>query len=149
MLIAVVNNNKVQAVCDIQPQDYGLYTNCQAAIDVTDIVPRPQVGWLFNGSTLYPDISSIPNTRITKLAFRQRFTVTEMTGLIAASFAQTPQGYFLQYLMGNLQVATYIDLARSDTQAAIQALVGMGLLTQNRAIQILTATPTSTELYTG
>jgi hypothetical protein len=154
MIIAVVNDFVVTAIATINDPSvdggvaYQAYAqSCQIAIDITNTVPQPQVGWTFNGSALVSNGTN--TTQITKLAFRERFTPTELVGIIAASQAQTTEGYTLQMMMQNQSIATYIDLARSDTIAGIDILVSYGLLTSARANTILTTPPSSTEVYTG
>ena len=146
MTIAVVNNNVVTSIVAVDESAYAQYaTNAQAAIQIDAMVPQPQVGWLFDGANLNPPPSATVSVKITKLAFRNRFTFSELVAIQAAS--QTSM--VIQVLQGNLAVATYIDLVRADTIAAINMLVGAGLLTSTRANTILTAPATIVELYLG
>ena len=146
MLLAIVNNDIVTSVVTIL--DESLYSehaqSAQAAIDITDSTPQPQVGWMFNGSTLTPPANYVAPVRtITKLAFRQRFTFTELIMIETASQTNVA----LRVLKDNLNVATYIDLSRTDTIQAIGMLTAAGLITADRANVILTAPPSSSELY--
>ena len=147
MLCALVQNNVVVSIVTI-PDDGGIsYAQTsqgyQAAIDITATLPQPQVGWTFDGANL---ISNGTNTtKITKLAFRERFTIAEMTGI----YATMPTNFTLQAMIANQQVATFVDLSRSDTIAGVGYLVSIGLITQDRATAILTTPPTAVEVYTG
>jgi len=147
MLLAIVNNNIVTSIINIS--DESLYTeyakSAQAAIDIESLTPQPQVGWAFNGSTLIPPHDYAALRLITKLAFRQRFTFPELIAIETATGASVP----LRVLKDNLNVATYIDLSRPDTAAAMGILVSSGLITAERANIILTTPPVSSELYQG
>lgn len=133
-IVKVEDETQAQLFANIYPQ----------VIDVTDYQPLPQIGWTFDGQTI---VGTNHSKKITKLAMRQRFTVSEMLGIMNA--VSDPNKIIVRYLMDNLQVATFVDLARTDTQAGLQVLVQYGLLTQDRATAILTAPPTIMEIYTA
>lgn len=146
MILAIVNNFLVEQIITIDDSSYALYANNQAAIDVTATTPQPQVGWIFNGSTLTAPANMI-DTKITKLAFRERFTLAEQVGIKAAEIGSGQVALTLQVLEDYATAATYIDLSRTDTQTEVATLVSLGLLTQDRATAILTTPPTAIELY--
>lgn len=92
--------------------------------------------------------------RITKLAFRNRFTqaekvAIEIAGLDnpAATMQQRAQAAALRASQQDVAVATFIDLKRADTRAGVQALEAAGLLAAGRAAAILDTPPTAEELY--
>ena len=102
------------------------------------------VAWVAQGNT--PTEVTIPiveTRRITKLAFRNRFTTTEKVTLEMASIdnpatTQTRQmAATLRVYMKDLETATFIDLERPDTQAAVMLLASAGLITTDRANAIL------------
>ena len=150
MLLALVQNN---VVCGIyQPVDDAdnvkISSQFQNAIDITNVYPQPQIGWLFNGNQLLDPLGNQPvDWRITKLAFRERFTTAELLGILAASQVAGTEGLILQMMLQNQSLATFIDLSRSDTQAGVAQLVTFGLLTSGRAYTILNTPPVSTEKY--
>lgn len=84
--------------------------------------------------------------RITRLAFRNRFTIQEKSAIDLASI-DNPEGTLQQRLQASalriylqdIQSSTYVDLDREDTQAGVRALEEFGLLAFGRATQILTA----------
>ena len=80
---------------------------------------------------------SVPVTdnRITKLAFRNRFTFAEKVALEDAAKTDTE----VKVLLDDQASATYIDLSRADTAAGVDLLVSKGLLTQQRRDEILNA----------
>lgn len=145
MLVALIQNNLVTGVCDLTPDQISFFGSVfEQIIDVSQMTPQPQIGWAFDGVNI---TGSSVSLKITKLAMRQRFTTAEMLGVM--TYVNANPASVVAMLMGNLQVATYVDLSRSDTQAGIEYLVSVSLLTQLRATAILTTVPTPYELYTG
>jgi hypothetical protein len=146
MLVALVFNGKVSDVLDLTSEQLdaaGLIYG--SVIDVSSATPTPAQGWTMdqNGS-LNP-----PGWRVTRLAMRQRFTVTELLGIM--TYVVNNPASIVAMLMQNLQVATFVDLQRSDTIAGITLLANapFNLITTERATTILTTPPNSQEIYTG
>lgn len=84
--------------------------------------------------------------RITKLAFRNRFTRAEKVALEIASLddpsaamAQRQQAAALRANLADTAAATFIDLLREDTRAGVELLESSGLLAVGRALEILDA----------
>ena len=75
-----------------------------------------------------------PNMRVTKLAFKQRMTAAERIAIRTA--ASTDPIVF--DFMDLVDSATYIDLARQDTQDGVNYLEAQGHLAAGRANEILT-----------
>jgi hypothetical protein len=101
-------------------------------------------------------INELPGTRITRLAFRSRFSTAEKVGLEiasldnpAATMEQRSLAATLRAYLQDVQAATFIDLHRPDTRAGVQQLEQLGLLGAGRAAQILDTPPTAEERYTG
>ncbi len=87
-----------------------------------------------------------PATRITRLAFRNRFTQAENVALEiaaldnpAATLVQRQQAAAIRVHLADVNVSTFVDLARDDTRAGVQALETGGLIGVGRALQILDA----------
>lgn len=83
-------------------------------------------------------------SRITRLAFRNRFTMAEKVSMEIASLddptAAMPlrqQAAALRANLADIAAATYIDLSRADTRAGVQALEAAGLLATGRAVEIM------------
>jgi hypothetical protein len=150
MILAIVNNNAVTSVVTI-PDDGTSFIpyaqTCQIAIDITTMNPQPQIGWIFNGGHLISNIPPVSPMLITKLAMLQRLTVPERLGIL--NYVNANPASIPAILMQNIMVATFVDLHRPDTQAGINYLVNFGLLTADRANQILTTPPTALETYQG
>ena len=84
--------------------------------------------------------------RITRLAFRNRFTAAEKVALEiaaldnpAAAMPARAQAAALRANQADLAAATFVDLQRADTRAGVQMLEAAGLLAAGRALQILDA----------
>lgn len=88
----------------------------------------------------------VPTSRVTRLAFRNRFHQPEKVMLEMAALddptAPMParqQAAALRAYLADVAAATYIDLARPDTRAGVQFLETAGLLQAGRALEILDA----------
>jgi hypothetical protein len=84
--------------------------------------------------------------RITRLAFRNRFTQAEKVMLElaalddpAATMAQRQQAAAIRVHLADVAASTFIDLGRADTRAGVQALEAGGLIGVGRALEILDA----------
>jgi hypothetical protein len=83
--------------------------------------------------------------RITKLAFKRRFTADERIAIREAA-AVNPQIYDFEDLVN---AATYIDLSRADTIAAVNSIERAGLIGSGRADEILGPPINEIERYRG
>lgn len=123
----------------------------------SEFIPCPegvQVGWLYDGAVFSPPVTPEPveDWRVTRLAFRNRFTLAEKTALELAALdnpsAPMPervQAATLRAYLADVVAATFIDLARPDTRAGVQMLEAAGLLAAGRALEILDAEITPEE----
>lgn len=87
-----------------------------------------------------------PDTRLTKLAFRNRFTQAEKVMLEiaaldnpAAPMSDRQQAAALRATLADTAAATFIDLSRAETRSGVQMLEAGGLLAEGRALEILDA----------
>lgn len=94
--------------------------------------------------------------KITKLAFRNRFTQAEKVAIEIAALddpakpmAQRAQSAALRASQADIQAATFIDLNREDTRTGVQMLESAGLLAAGRAEVILDTVPSEQEVYSG
>lgn len=90
-------------------------------------------------------LQTVPSTKITKLAFKQRLTQEERIQIRTAASAN-PVVFDFEDLVNS---ATFIDLTRSDTIAGLTQLEAAGLLATGRANEILTAPVQDHELFKG
>lgn len=115
------------------------------------VLEAPQIGQMFDPDT--QTFLDAPRHRwITKLAFDSRFSMAEAVALKVAQMTptrnegETDEAFNarvnvaaqLQVLQGRLNMASYIDLERSDTVQGVYALEQLGLLAVGRANEILT-----------
>ena len=85
-----------------------------------------------------------PIPRITRLAFRNRFTQAEKVALELAALdnpsadrPQRQQAAALRAHLKDLDAASWVDLTRPETAAALQMLEASGLIGEGRAAAIL------------
>ena len=85
-----------------------------------------------------------PIPRITRLAFRNRFTQAEKVALELAALdnpsapmAQRQQSAALRAHLKDLDAASWVDLTRPEAVAALQMLEASGLIGEGRAAAIL------------
>lgn len=146
MLYAVVKDNVVTDVDTFTDEQVQvLARTAQVVIDVSEMLDKPELGWIFDGSKIVAPADFHPTRRITKLGLRRRLTFTELCALEAASATDVR----VAALKGNLNVATYVDLNRVDTVAAMGLLQSLTLLTPERAAEILNAPIQDDERYKG
>lgn len=93
-----------------------------------------------------------PDTRITRLAFRNRFTQAEKVMLELAALddptapmPQRQQAAAIRVHLADVASSSFVDLARADTRAGVQSLEAGGLLAAGRALEILDAPIVSDE----
>ena len=99
-------------------------------------------GFVYGVYEITPPAESM---KITRLSFKQRFTTDERMAIRAAASAN-PLVYDFQDLVDS---ATYIDLERQDTIAAVNALEQLGLIGAGRAIVILSPPINEDEKWRG
>ena len=112
------------------------------------------------GSAVFLDAPAQPSNgyprRITKLAFRNRFTKAEKAGIEFAALddptapiAQRQQAAALRADLKDQEQATFIDLDDEDTRTGILTLEAVGLIAAGRALEILDAPVQDKERFTG
>ena len=101
-------------------------------------------GWQY-GTYAPEPASEVVDMRITKLAFKQRFTQQERIDIREAS-KTIPKVYDFEDLVNS---ATFIDLSRDDTKISVNAVESVIPLAQGRANEILTAQIQEHERYRG
>ena len=91
-----------------------------------------------------PSAPAPPSARITRLAFRNRFTQAEKVALELAALdnpsapmAQRQQSAALRAHLKDLDAASWVDLTRPETAAALQMLEASELIGEGRAAAIL------------
>lgn len=89
-------------------------------------------------------LTLLPQTRITRLAFRNRFTTPEKVALEIAGLddptapmPQRAQAAALRANQADLASATFVDLSDPSTRGGVQMLEAATLLAEGRALEIL------------
>ena len=85
------------------------------------------------------DAESVNKTQITRLAFLSRFTDEEAIAIDLASIGATVEAAALRLYMAKVNAASFIDLNSQDTINGVNTLAAVGILTEERATEILTA----------
>ena len=107
---------------------------------------------------LAPDVptQTPEDRRITKLAFRNRFTKAEKAGIEFATLdyptvpiARRQQAAALRADLKDQEQATFIDLDDEDTRTGVLTLEAAGLIAAGRAVEILDTPVQDKERFTG
>ena len=139
----IIQNNRIAATATDAYTGPDEYIDAPADFDVTRL-----------GEYRYEDGALVlaPDTRITRLAFRNRFTQAEKVMLEiaaldnpAATMPQRQQAAAIRVHLADVAASTFIDLGSQYTRAGVQALEAGGLLTEGRVLEILDAPVTPEE----
>jgi hypothetical protein len=91
----------------------------------------------------------IKPTKITQLAFLDRFTDDEAVDIDLASIGNTREAALLRRYLQKVSAATHIDLSRTDLADDLQKLVVFNLITEERKNHILKAPIQEHEMFRG
>lgn len=89
------------------------------------------------------------STKITQLAFLNRFTDTEAIDIDLASVGDSREAAQLRHFLKKVSASTFIDLGRPDLKSDLEVLVAFNLLLPERLVEILTTPVTGIEQYRG
>ena len=133
----IIQSNRIAATATDAYTGPDEYIDAPADFDVTRMGE-----YIYDGEAL----TLAPDTRLTKLAFRNRFTQAEKVMLEIASLddptapmPQRQQAAALRATLADTAAATFIDLSQAQTRAGVQMLEAGGLLAEGRALEILDA----------
>lgn len=143
MRYALIQNGVVTNVIEADPDHL-------PEIPDTTLMPSETagIGWTYADGTFKAPEPETPITqtsaRITRLAFRNRFTQAEKVALELAALdnpsapmAQRQQSAALRAHLKDLDAASWVDLTRPETVAPLQMLEASGLIGEGRAAAIL------------
>jgi hypothetical protein len=142
--LALIQDNKV--VNTVVSDENCIHELGPDYIVIDDITPQPSIGWSYENGVFTappptpPPPPPPPQTVFTKYQFRSRFTLAELvaTDNFASSSTLTDvQKATLNTITKNFDVADSIDVTNSATIQGVEYLVTAGLLTQDRATEIL------------
>lgn len=106
-------------------------------------------GWTYDGDKFHPPVGYVdPNpTKITKLAFLNRFTDAEAIAIDLASMGATTQAATLRRELKRIDAAVHIDLTNEKLIAGLALLEGAGLLAPGRATEIMNTPVAEHEVF--
>ena len=139
--LAEIKDNLVTNVISCEEENANIFPDY---IRVDNLTPQPGIGWSYSDGTFTPPPPAPPpppQTVFTKFQFRSRFTLQELVGIdnAGANPTLTPeQKEILNTIGKNFEVAADVDLTHPQTIQGVEYLASVGLLTQERATQILT-----------
>jgi hypothetical protein len=119
----------------LAPADY------PSGIDITDIEPRPSIGWLYDGTAFTSGTAVAPATptspRMTHLYFLQRFTMQERAAVRLAATSDP----VLDDAMFLFNSARDIDVSLLMTQQLVGYMAATGLIAPERVPELLAEAP--------
>ena len=141
----IIQSNRIAATATDAYTGPDEYIDAPADFDVTRIGE-----YIYDGEALI----LAPDTRLTKLAFRNRFTTAEKVAMEIASLddpgaaiALRQQAAALRVNLADIASASYIDLTLPDTRDGVLALESAGLLATGRAAAVLDSPVVDSERY--
>lgn len=142
---AIIQNQKVVSILSFSTEEsvQTIAKTYEQVVNIEGMDPMPSVGWNYSNGIFFPD--EITGKKITRLAFRNRFTSQEKLNLYGA--LSTPQGIMLKIYLDDLALASYVDLERADTIAGVQLLEQIGILGTGRAEIILNTSISDVEKF--
>ena len=131
----IIQNNRIAASATDAYTGPDIFIDAPADFDVTRMSE-----YRYEGGVLV----LAPDTRVTRLAFRNRFTQAEKMGLELASLddptatmAQRQQAAAIRVHLADVAASTFVDLGHQSTRMGVMQLEEGGLLSTGRAVQIL------------
>lgn len=106
------------------------------------------IGWSYSaGLFTEPEAAALAlPRRVTRLAFRGRFSTSEKTAIElaalddpAAAMAERQQAAALRAYLKDVDAASFINLDLADTRAGVQWLEDAGIIAPGRASEVLNA----------
>lgn len=152
MKIALVQDNKVVGIRLLEDENeiQRFMKIFSIVVDCTPYDPQPDIGWEWNGNSLVdPSGLLVPTQKLTRLAFRNRFTQAERATLYGLAAQNNATGYAFRDYLDSVNAATFIDLSRADTKASLNLLATMGIISAQRAQDILNNPILDHEKYKG
>ena len=133
-------------------------------INVTDLTPRPGVGWLYDGQGFTPPAAEPepelptspdgPGPFLTNYAFDMRYTLPERIAIKRLADERSTDGTYtdtalaVQVNIERAQKAQYVDTKLQATRKGVMQFVTLGVLSEARALEILDAPIQPHEMYT-
>lgn len=143
MQYALIKNSIVENVIIAEPDFIAEFQHNYDHIEPLDTLHEQSlhvgIGWVYkDGEFNPPEVVVLPvQTKITQLAFLNRFTDVEAVAIDLASIGTTVKAASIRRYLQKVQASTFIDLSREDLRTGVQALESLGILTAPRVKEIL------------
>lgn len=117
-----------------------------SAVEVPNLIPingqqAVDLGYVYSGDVFVAPQSAqaVADKRITPNAFQKRFTDAEAIAIDLASIGATVQAATIRRHMKLSETASFIDLEDPLTISGVNAMAAAGLISGQRATEILTS----------
>lgn len=135
-------------------------------INVTDLTPRPGIGWLYDGQDFTPPAAEPdpdpepptspdgPGPFLSNYAFDMRYALPERIAIKRLADQRNPDGSYtdtalaVQVNVERAQKAKFVNPQRAETRNGVMQFVALGVLTEARALEILDTPIQPFEAYT-
>lgn len=143
MQYALIKNSIVENVIIAEPEFIESFQHDYDHVEPLDTLHEQSlnvgIGWSYVEGEFNPPVQSEPEkyTKITQLAFLNRFKDSEAIAIDLASIGTTVQAASIRRYLQKVQASTFIDLSREDLRSGVQSLESLGILTKARVEEIL------------
>ena len=118
-----------------------------SGIDITELDPRPAIGWTYDGTDFAPAVTGYEpdgaGPFLSNYAFDMRFTLPERIAIERLALQKDTSGEFtdtalaVQTNLNRAAKAKYTNPNRQATRNGVMQFVALGVLTEERALEIL------------
>lgn len=147
MNYALIKNNKVENIIvadfDFVQMILPDWQHIEPIDSQAEMTLSVGIGWSWTAQDGFtpPVVEITPElpqeSKLTRLAFLNRFQDSEAIAIDLASIGSTPEAAAVRLYLKKVDAATYIDLQDQKTRNGVQALETAGLLQAGRALEIL------------
>ena len=120
--------NQDSIVSDIMITEYPMIHPERIPVDIADYT---LVGKLYNIDGTFSDVDIVEAYEISRLEFRQRFTLGELTAIYNSN------DIVITIFLDDVNVSEFIDMNDIDTQNGLGYLYNTGYITYERMLEIL------------
>ena len=136
-------------------------------VDITGLDPQPGIGWGYDGDAFTPPPPELPEPQppvdnspdgngpfLSNYAFDMRFTLPERIAIKQRALVlpgmtseQVATALAVQVNIERAAKATFVNPQRAETRAGVMQFVTLGILTEQRALEILDTPIQPHEVY--
>lgn len=143
MQYALIKDSIVENVIVAEPEFIESFQHDYDHVEALDSLHEQSlnvgIGWTYKDGEFSAPIQPEPEvySKITQLAFLNRFKDSEAIAIDLASIGATVQAASIRRYLQKVQASTFIDLQREDLRNGVAALQSLGILTAARVQEIL------------